>query len=144
MSTFFSVRHISNIGLDRIKSLESSDISYVEDDIIVDIDDYFSDVVGVTIPANKELVRIKLQFSEKRYPYVISKPLHESMRKVDNDNRIVAIDVIPNRELESLILSFGSDVEVLEPLDFRRKIASKIKESYQKYFTVQNDCIGDR
>ena len=134
---------ISNIGLDRIKSLESTDISYIEDDIIVDIDDYFSDVVGVTIPANKEVVSIKLQFSEKRYPYVISKPLHESMRKVDNDNRIVAIDVIPNRELESLILSFGSDVEVLEPLDFRRQIASKIKESYQKYFTAQNDCIDD-
>ena len=65
------------------------------------------------------------------------------MRKVDNDNHIVAIDVIPNRELESLILSFGDDVEVLEPLEFRKLIANKIKSNYQKYFAVQKDCIDN-
>ena len=135
---------ISNIGLDRIKSLENSPIPYIEDNIIVDIDEYFSDVVGVTIPANKDIVRVKLQFSEKRYPYIISKPLHESMRKVDNDNHIVAIDVIPNRELESLVLSFGDDVEVLEPIEFREQIAHKIKSNYQKYFSMHKDCTGDK
>lgn len=134
---------ISHLGLDRIESLENSAIPYIEDNIIVDIDEYFSDVVGVTIP-NKEVVRVKLQFSEKRYPYIISKPLHESMRKVDNDNCIVAIDVIPNRELESLILSFGDDIEVLEPIEFREQIADKIKSNYQKYFTVQKDCIDKK
>ena len=66
------------------------------------------------------------------------------MRKVDNDNYIVAIDVIPNRELESLILSFGDDVEVLEPLEFREQIANKIKSNYQKYFSVQKDCIDEK
>ena len=131
---------ISTIGLDRIKSLESCAIPYIEDNIIEDIDEYFSDVVGVTIPAGKEVVRVKLQFSSNRYPYVISKPLHESMRKVDNENCIVAIDVIPNRELEALILSFGDDVEVLEPLEFRQQIANKIKSNYQKYFAMQKDC----
>lgn len=128
---------ISNIGLDRIESLANSTIPYIEDNIIIDIDEYFSDVVGVSIPTNKDVVRVKLQFSEKRYPYIISKPLHESMRKVDNDNCIVAIDVIPNRELESLILSFGNDVEVLEPIDFREQIAKKIEENYKKYFPTQ-------
>ena len=63
------------------------------------------------------------------------------MRKVEDDNRIVAIDVIPNRELEALILSFGDDIEVLEPQWFRKQIADKIKSNYQKYFTVQKDCI---
>lgn len=135
---------ISNIGLDRIKTLENSSIPYIEDTIIVDIDEYFSDVVGVTIPSNKDVVRVKLQFSEKRYPYIISKPLHESMRKVDNDNRIVAIDVIPNRELESLILSFGDDVEVLEPAEFREQIANKIYSNYKKYFAMQKDCTGNK
>ena len=134
---------ISNIGLDRIKSLENSTITYIEDNIIVNIDEYFSDVVGVTIPTNKEVVRVKLQFSEKRYPYIISKPLHESMRKVDNENCIVAIDVIPNRELEALILSFGDDIEVHEPQWFRKQIADKIKSNYQKYFTVQKDCTDN-
>ncbi len=134
---------ISNIALDRIKSVEDSNIPYIEDNLIIDIDEYFSDVVGVTIPNNKDVVRIKLQFSEKRYPYIISKPLHGSMRRTDNDNRIVTIDVIPNKELESLILSFGDDVEVLEPADFREQIANKIKVICKKYFAVQNDCIDE-
>ena len=131
---------ISTIGLDRIKSLENSSIPYIDDNIIVDIDEYFADVIGVTIPHDREVVRVKLQFSSNRYPYVISKPLHESMRKVDDENCIVAIDVIPNRELEALILSFGDDIEVLEPQWFRKQIADKIKSNYQKYFTVHKDC----
>lgn len=133
-------QRISHIALDRIKTIEASAIPYIEDSIIEDIDEYFSDVIGVTIPHNKEVVRVKLQFSPNRYPYIISKPLHESMRKVDNENRIVAIDVIPNRELESLILSFGADVEVLEPQELREQIASKITENYNKYFPVQQNC----
>ena len=126
---------ISNVALDRIKSVEDSNIPYIEDNLIINIDEYFSDVVGVTIPNNKDVVRIKLQFSEKRYPYIISKSLHGSMRRIDNDNRIVTIDVIPNKELESLILSYGDDVEVLEPVEFRELIANKIKGSFKKYFS---------
>lgn len=125
---------ISNIGLDRIKSLNDSSISYIDDSIIIDIEDYFANVVGVTIPHDKNVIKVKLQFSEKRYPYVISKPLHESMKYVDKENRIISIDVIPNKELESLILSFGDDVEVLEPVEFREQIANKIKANYKKYF----------
>ena len=134
---------ISTIGLDRIKSVENSSIPYIDDYIIVDVDEYFADVIGVTIPYDKEVVRVKLQFSSNRYPYIISKPLHESMRKVDDENCIVAIDVIPNRELEALILSFGDDIEVLEPQWFRKQIADKIKSNYQKYFTVQKDCTDN-
>ena len=131
------------LGLDRIKSFENSHLPYIEDNIIVDIDEYFSDVIGVTIPQNKDVVNVKLQFSEKRYPYIASKPLHESMKFIDKKNRIISIEVIPNKELESLILSFGDDVEVLEPAEFREQIANKIKANFMKYFTVQNDCTDE-
>lgn len=136
-------RRISNIALDRIKSLSPSTVSFIEDNVIEDIDEYFSDVVGVTIPKDKEVVRVKLQFSPHRYPYIISKPLHESMRIIDNDNRIVAIDVIPNRELTSLILSYGSDAMVLEPQSFRNEVAEIIKQTYKSYLPMQNGCIDE-
>ena len=131
---------ISNIGLDRIRSLNNSSIPYIEDNIIVNIDEYFADVIGVTIPQDKDVVKVKLQFSERRYPYIASKPIHESMKYIDKENRIISIDVIPNKELESLILSFGDDVEVLAPIEFREQIATKIKANFKKYFTMQNDC----
>lgn len=133
---------ITHIGLDRIESLKNSSITYIEDNIIIDIDEYFSDVIGVTIPTGKKIEHILLQFSEARYPYVKSKPLHETMKFVDKENRIVSIDVIPNRELTALILSYGDDVEVLEPLGFREQIANRIKENFNKYFPVKNNCTN--
>ena len=41
--------------------------------------------------------------------------------------------VIPNRELESLIFSFGNDVEVLQPEVLRKQIAEKIANMHKLY-----------
>ena len=102
---------------------------------------YLEDVVGVSVfPAEK--VTIRLQFSAHRFPYVTTKAIHQSQRIVDVDNRIIEISVIPNYELEALILSFGKDVEVLSPESFRTQIQEVIRESYEKYFPVQTGCIG--
>lgn len=131
---------ITNIALDRIKSLKQSSVSYIENTIIEDLEEYFSDVVGVSIPSNKQVERIKLQFSKNRYPYIVSKPLHGSTRFIDNENRIITIDVIPNNELMALLLSFGPDVEVLEPTHIREEFANIISDCYKKYFAVQNGC----
>ena len=70
----------------------------------------------------------------------MTKALHNSQRIVDFDNHIIDISVIPNNELDALILSFGKDVEVLSPTSYREKIQTIIKETYEKYFTVQIDC----
>jgi predicted DNA-binding transcriptional regulator YafY len=37
-------------------------------------------------------------------------------------------------------LSFGDDVEVVEPQSLRLQLAEKIKKSFEKYFSVQKDC----
>ena len=98
-------------------------------------------MVGVSVfPGEKETIR--LQFSAHRFPYVTTKAIHKSQRIVDFDNRVVEISVIPNNELEALILSFGKDVEVLSPVSFRERIQNIIRESYENYFPVQVDCTG--
>ncbi|MBQ2533343.1 MAG: WYL domain-containing protein, partial [Lachnospiraceae bacterium] len=83
---------------------------------------------------------IKLRFSQKRLQYVLTKPIHKSQKCSDPDNGIISLQLIPNRELESLILSFGPDVEVLEPLSLRNQIQEKVKESFSHYFDVQTGC----
>ena len=90
-------------------------------------------MIGVTIPRKGQPETIKLQFSVHRYPYIIAKPIHSSMKIIDKDNRIISVDVIPNKELESLILSFGNDVEILEPEHLRNKIGNIIKSISDKY-----------
>lgn len=126
-----------NMPLDRIENIQQINREYIPSKI--DIEKHLCDVVGVSVlPLEKE--KIRLRFSNCRFPYVLTKALHHSQRIVDIDNNIVEINVIPNNELDALILSFGKDVEVLSPFSYRTKIQSIIKESYENYFTVQKDC----
>ena len=124
---------ISNIPLDRICGLELSDVKFVKNET-VDFDHYFDDVVGVTIPPPEiQKEHIELEFDKRRLPYILSKPIHHSQRIADYEKGIISIDVRPNKELESLILSFGPQVKVLSPESFRRQIKEKLEENIKKY-----------
>lgn len=135
-------KEISNLALDRILSIDVvSDVPFIPNSSI-DFEHYFDDVIGVTVPQSAP-IDITLQFSESRFMYVVSKPLHHSQKTLDRVNRIVRITVIPNHELDQQILSFGADVEVLSPEGFRNHIEKKIEENYKKYFPAQNGCTHD-
>lgn len=117
---------ISNLPLDRIEEIRSADIPFVENKE-VDFDTYFDDIVGVTKPkADVAEETIRLKFDNKRFPYIVSKPIHHSQKVVDDNNCIVDITVRPNKELEALILSFGPQVEVVAPETFRQQISEKL------------------
>lgn len=130
---------ITNIPLDRINEIQQVKKEYVPTDI--DFDHYFDDIVGVSV-LPKEKICIRMQLSEHRFPYVLTKAMHPSQRIVDVENRIIEITVIPNRELDALILSFGKDIQVLSPDSFRQQIAEAILSSIKNYYPVQIDCIG--
>ena len=124
---------ITNIPLDRIEQLE-----FVAEEKFIETtadftDGYFDDFIGVTVEKDQKPTNIVLRFSKERFPYVVSKPLHRSQKPPDNENCIVKIRVIQNKELVSLILSYGSDVEVLEPESLRINIKDKISEMYNSY-----------
>lgn len=121
-----------NLPLDRIINIESVQIPYIPNTSF-DFEEYFDDVVGVSVPRTGEPEKIVLKFEPKRYPYVITKPLHPSQTILDNDNCIIQIKVFETPELESLILSYGDHVEVLEPASFRETIRERIKALEKKY-----------
>ena len=75
---------------------------------------------------------LRLRFSPQRYRYVKSKPLHSSQHNYDETCE-VKIRVFPNNELEALILSFGPDVTVLEPISMRESIQKKIRGMSSNY-----------
>lgn len=130
---------IGNYALDRIVSFRNVDIPFCKNTQI-NFDTYFNDVIGVTVP-KADIETIVLRFSENRFPYVVSKPLHHS-QVVNKEQRTVTITVKPNNELNQLILSFIPDVEVLAPCSLREAIKDKIEENLKKYLSVQNDCTG--
>ncbi|WP_426790701.1 helix-turn-helix transcriptional regulator [Sphingobacterium sp. WOUb80] len=120
---------IQNLALDRILAIRPLELlSYKNSD--VDFDDYFYDILGVTNAIDREAEQVILKFTEDRLPYVLSKPIHGSQRYKDG---FIYLNLKINRELESLVLSFGRDVEVIEPASFRDSIEQIVGELFQCY-----------
>ncbi len=131
---------ISNLALDRIEHIElMNEISFIVNENI-DFDHYFDNIIGVTIPDEPEVKTVIFRTTPNRYPYISSKPIHPSQRIVDRKKCILRIDVAINNELEQKMLSFGPDIEVLEPESLRKKMMKHVEAAYKKYFAVQVDC----
>lgn len=125
---------IQNLSLDRILNIEhNNQIQFIDNDL-VDFNEYFEDIIGVSIE-NESVQTVVLKVEKSLLPYIQTKPLHESqfIKPFDESFGLVVIKVIPNYELESLILSFGERVEVLEPEEVRGKIVGRIKKLNEVY-----------
>lgn len=124
---------ITNLALDRIKLIEEETIPYINTSI--NFEEYFDDIIGVTLTEDKLKEKIMLKFFPSSAPYVLSKPLHHSQKKISyiDGELIISIEVIPNYELESLILGFGERVEVIAPEKFKTDIETRINTLYKIY-----------
>lgn len=116
------VDKIQNLALDRILQIQPVKTKFEVCNI--DFDEYFEDIIGVSNDIDLETDVITIELDEKIIPYIESKPLHGS-QKIRNG--ILTIEVKINYELESLILSYGENMNVLKPLVLRNKISERLK-----------------
>jgi predicted DNA-binding transcriptional regulator YafY len=122
---------ITNLALDRIESIVPVNKDYITSNI--DFNDYFEDVIGVTIPADK-IEDIVLKVDKTLISYITTKPLHGSQKiKEIGNNFEVHLKLIPNYELETLILSFGEKIQVLQPITLVEKINDRINKMKNNY-----------
>ena len=121
-----------NLPLDRIA--EIAEIDQIFRNSNMDWEDFFYDIIGVT-KKEGETQEIKLIFSKAQGPYINTKPLHPSQKSklLDDGKLAVRIQVIPNYELEQMILSFGENVEIVTPLLLREKIIQRISTMRNQY-----------
>lgn len=121
-----------NVPLDRIVEFAELKKKYIPNE--TDWEDYFYDFIGVT-KMEAEMEEVVIRFAADQAPYVRTKPMHPSQRieELENGELIVRIKVIPNYELERLILSFGEHVTVLGPESLKETIAQRIKKSGTNY-----------
>jgi len=134
-------KSISVFPLDRIQEVTPVKAEFIPDTIIENPDDYFYDVIGVTIPKGGKIEKVVLRFSEPRYPYIKAKPIHPTQQNNDVE-RTITLKLIPNKELTATILGFGKDVEILEPLALRDEITSILGECCKIYGLLKNDCTS--
>ncbi len=124
-----------NIALDRIIEIEGSTEKYIQNKEI-DFEEFFEDIIGVSIPPSRETVKIDLKIDADLWPYIKTKPIHGSQRVMESNDKftIIRLELIPNYELESIIFSHADRVEVLAPSDLRDQIMQRIKTLYEKYY----------
>lgn len=115
--------NIQNLALDRIISIENSKEAFINNEI--DFNEYFEDIIGVSNNMEENSVKISIILSENILPYIISKPIHGSQKISGN---ILNLELKLNYELESLILSFGENMQVLEPFVLVEKIKERISK----------------
>lgn len=127
---------ISHLAFDRIERIsEISGVTFIPNNTEDFNDEYFSDIVGVTKHTKVPVQNIRLLASPELYPYIQTKPLHET-QKLKNQSESgyeLEIRVRPNHELEQLILSFGDGLTVLSPTELRGKIKQRLTQSLKKY-----------
>lgn len=125
---------ISNLALDRIVSIGVLDLEF-QNQTTIDFEEYFEDMIGVTLPQNAEAIRILLKIRAISWPYIKTKPLHGSqkVKEENEDFAIIELNVIVNYELISLIFSYSENIIVIEPESLRTMLVDKAKEMVKNY-----------
>jgi predicted DNA-binding transcriptional regulator YafY len=116
----------------------NNDLVYQKDD--TDWQNFFREMVGPTHMSitqdTPELEHIVLRFEKHRLPYFKSKPIHPFWDEFHEEGKEdqVFFDAIINKELVQQILSYGMDVEVLEPESLKLKMKKQV-ESMSCYYS---------
>ncbi len=116
-----------NLALDRIKHIEPAPGKYKADK--TNWEEYFDDVIGVTVPEDVPIEDVVLRFSGDTGKYIINKPLHGSQKAkwLDKSLLEVTMKLKFNYELERLILSYADSVNIIAPVSLKKCILNKLK-----------------
>ena len=121
-------------GLERIQALKPTLQEHhpVED---FDPDSYFRDIIGVTLEPGKKPEHISIEVYGNTRNYIQTKPLHRTQKLVEKgeESSLFELKLIPNYELESLLLSFGENLKVLKPGTLKSSMEKRIKKAATRY-----------
>ncbi len=133
-----------NVALDRIVGEISpvADIEYIPAEKGF-YQEYFKNIIGVTHEkgAKVEPVIIRTK-TEYQHGLLLTKPLHHSQKETlpfgEHDGKCygeVKLTIEPNRELQGRIMTYGQNLEVMQPLSLRKQILDIIKQQIEVYST---------
>lgn len=144
---------ILNLPLDRITKTKTVAVPYREvsiDDIRDFKEEYFGDIVGVTRIESEERIPLVLRFDfntgdEKKdfaarrdYYYLRTKPFYPYISFPTEDfikesgYAEVTMDIIPNKELEGILLRYADTAKIVGPVGFRDRMLNRIQDIVDK------------
>ncbi len=110
-------------GLERIESISETLQAY-KTVVNFDPDAYFHDIVGITLQPDKKISTIRIEVFGLTKNYIRTKPLHHTQKELKDGQ--FELTLVPNFELESLLLSFGENLKVISPKALSDKIAQRV------------------
>ena len=145
--------YILTFALDRIDSFEvAGGKKYI--DPSDDLTERFEDIVGVTVYKDAPIEKILLWVSDRQWPYIATKPLHNSQRQLKGTKAellrkkfsmlqggvFIEIRCLINYELAQLLMSLMDQIVVLAPDNLRMDLQERVSKLQTFY---QNICVSD-
>lgn len=143
----FDPEFITNFALDRFVGGFDyvNDIPYVETP--VDIEDRFREIVGITLYNENEVEYIYFAVKKEYVKYIQTKWVHSTQIPLDRESEKVFLSKYPslkgrkffsiecrnNHELDTLFLSYGDNVVLVEPVEYRKHLQEIIKSVEYTY-----------
>ncbi len=124
---------VKNFALDRLKNLTitESRFSPFEYNVYKEFENSF----GIINGTNEEAEKVVLSFTPREGRYVESLPLHHSQNLVlKNDEEIkFSYFLRPTYDFKMELLSYGDQVEVLEPKRLKQAIKTQLQKALRAY-----------
>ena len=116
-----------SFALDRMNSVIESEKSFTVPKSF-DAQNFFSTRYGVLQYEGEKPARIKLKVCARQANYFRTLPLHSSQKETEKNAEysIFSYYLTPNYDFIHDVLYFGDDVEVLDPVELRNKVAEMI------------------
>ena len=143
----FDPEFVTNFALDRfIGGFEYvNEIPYVETPI--DIEDRFREIIGITLYKDQEVEDIYFAVKPEYVKFIETKWVHSTQMPLDKESENYFISKYPslkgrkfysiecryNHELDTLFSSYGDNVILVEPVDYRKRIQEIICSAADSY-----------
>ena len=126
---------IRNIALDRLLEMTIREQSFSLPENF-NAAKYYENTVGIFVSEDLSPVKVKLRAYRKQIEYLRSLPLHKSQCEVSSrygEFSVFEYKLCLTPELSSQILAMGENVEVLEPIELREEIMSRLNDCLNRY-----------
>jgi predicted DNA-binding transcriptional regulator YafY len=124
---------IITYALERMENVEVSEVVHTEI-FTFDNEKFFQNAIGITVNnSHPELVVFKADNVASKY--IDSQPFHTSQQivKEGKNKTTFSLQVMISEELIRTLLSYGGELEVLEPESLRNTIKKRIVEMSERY-----------
>ncbi len=128
-------KEVRTFGVDRVTGLFTTENTYKSAETVgFRAEDFFKHCYGITV-FDSPPERIVLKFSPYQGNLLKATPVHPSQVILadSEDGFVIELTLIPNYELRDLILSYGKNVEVLQPKSLRQQIAAELRAALNHY-----------